>query len=114
LTLIVYAAAAGRVTRLINSDIITDPIRVAAARRGLDNESSPRERHRWLMLHELLECPWCVSMWVTFGFTWVPLYFADNPVAQYVCVALAASYVIGAASPLLERDDTAMEVVKDD
>lgn len=105
LVLVVYALAAARVTKLINSDTILDPVRLAIGARARDSlRRSESERRRWVALFEFLICPWCVGMWVVLGTVWVPLYFASNPVAQYLAVALAVSHLIGAFAPFVSHD----------
>lgn len=112
LALTVYAMAVARLVRLINSDTITDPIRVAVERRARDEARSERERARWSTFSYFLTCPWCVSMWVAFATAWAPLHLAHNQVVQYVAVALAVSYLIGVAATLLPDDDVEYETVE--
>lgn len=110
LVLTVYALAVMRLTRLINDDTVTDPIRVAIARRARDDSRSKAERDRWSTLGYFVGCPWCVSMWLAFATAWIPLFHATNPVARYVAVALAVSHVVGVLSRFASDDD--IEIVK--
>jgi hypothetical protein len=123
----VYVLAVARVTLLINTDRITDPIRVFVAARAVlaqtaANESAAagqeanaagheRRAKRWDLVSYLLGCPWCVSMWITLGTAWLPLHHADNRWVQYICIALAASYLVGLLSRLTEDEDA--EIVAD-
>lgn len=55
------ALAVARVTRLVTQDEITEPLR-----RGVLRRLNPDNRLH-LKLAYLLECPWCVSVWVGAG-----------------------------------------------
>lgn len=105
LVLTVYALAAARVTRLINADTVTDPIRIAVARRARDEGRSETERERWSTLEYFIGCPWCVSMWLAFATVWAPLFFAENRVVQYVAVALAVSHLVGVCARFASDED---------
>lgn len=95
---VIYVLAVMRVTRLINSDTILDPIRLRLA----------KDR----TLSYFFACPWCVSMWLCFGTVWAPIYFADNIGLRYLGFALATSQVVGMAAPLFNDED--IEVVETD
>ena len=109
LVLGIYVLAVARVVRLVNADMILDPLRLAIARRARNMDASPAERKRWTTLFDFIGCPWCVSVWVAFGSAWVPLYQHDNPVARYVTLALAVSQVIGLLSRLDSDDEITVE-----
>lgn len=99
LVLAVYVLAVMRLTRLLNFDTVLDRPRVALVRAVRGNPT----------VVYFITCPWCVGMWVCLATAWVPLYFADNAAARYVAVALAASMVIGLASPLSADPDIVLE-----
>lgn len=117
----VYVLAAARVTRLINVDKIADPIRLAVARRiasavlladeaataGQANieEQHRRRADRWAVAEYFIGCPWCVSIWLCASTTWLPMFFADNRVVQYVGLFLAASMIIGLLAPVSAGDE---------
>lgn len=101
---VVYVLAVMRVTRLINSDAILDPMRVKLVRRF-----GPKSFVVYFVM-----CPWCVGFWVCLGTAWIPMWFAHAAVAQYVGYALAASHLIGLFSPLASNDDSDVEVVEVD
>lgn len=105
LVLVVYALALMRLTRLVNADTITDPVRIAIARRARDESRSPTERARWSTVEYFTGCPWCVSMWLAFATVWVPLFYATNPVARYVAVALAVSHLVGLLARFASDED---------
>ena len=125
---VVWVLAVARVTRLVNQDVVFDPVRLwvasrvrgagdaAAAAEVLDRVGAGRVwrrgERRWLTVEYFLSCPWCVSVWVAGVSAWVPLWFAGNAVAVYVGVVLAASYVVGVAAELLNDEDVAIEEVE--
>jgi hypothetical protein len=126
---VVYTFAVARVVRLINDDVIFDPVRLwvaghaAWAGRIADNgEGIPgleeqsvvwrgRQR-RWNTAVYWLGCPWCVSIWVAAFTVWVPFWHHGNPVAQYVGAVLAVSHVVGVASRW--SSDEELEIVDAD
>lgn len=108
LVLVVYALAVMRVVRLINADTILDPVRIAIARRARDDARSETERGRWSTLEYFTGCPWCVSMWVAAATVWVPMWHADNRVAQYVALVLAVSHLVGVLARFTDADDIAI------
>jgi Protein of unknown function (DUF1360) len=112
LILVIYALAVARITRLINGDTILDRPRLwIAAREKQHREVADAikidpsqvktlEYHesiarRWSTALYFVQCPWCVGMWLTLATAWIPLWYADNAVARYLGVALAASHLIG-------------------
>ena len=125
---VVWVLAVARVTRLVNQDVVFDPVRLwvasrvrgagdaAAAAEVLDRVGAGRVwrrgERRWLTVEYFLSCPWCVSVWVAGVSAWVPLWFAGNAVAVYVGVVLAASYAVGVTAELLNDEDVAIEEVE--
>lgn len=115
---VVYVLAVARVTRLINFDVVFDPVRLwvarrlsAAGRAVRECEGSvggpvvgvlERRRARWGAVSYFLGCPWCVSVWVAGLSAWVPLWHSGNVVAVYVGVVLAVSHVVGVGSGLAD------------
>lgn len=102
LILAIYVLAVARLTRMVNADIILDPVRVAVARRyGADGT-----------LSYFLACPWCVGMWlslllaiptiVVLGWSWWAL----------IPVGLACSHLVGVAAPLASDEDIDIETVE--
>lgn len=122
----VWVLAVARLTRLVNADVVFDPVRIRVARglsaagravRECDGSVRPglvsvleRRRARWSAVSYFLGCPWCVSMWVAGLTAWVPLWHAGNPVAVYAGVVLAASHVVGVAAGLADGGED-IEVV---
>lgn len=104
LILVLYVLACARVTKLINSDVVFDPIRLAAARRARNTEASESEKRRWATLTYFLECAWCVGMWICLAGAYPVVRLIGWPAWALVPVALAASYLIGVASPLAAED----------
>jgi len=127
LVLVIYALAIMRLTRLVNSDTILDPLRIRLADRErqalvLQREAKiagqnaraavmARQRQRWQTANYFMGCPWCVSMWAAAGLTWVPLWFPHNPVAWYLAVMLAFTHVAGLGSRLFVPEVVTVEDV---
>ena len=125
---VVWVLAVARVTRLVNQDVVFDPVRLwvasrvrgageaAAAAEVLDRVGAGRVwrrgERRWSTVEYFLSCPWCVGMWVAAVSAWVPLWHSHNVVAVYVGVVLAASHVVGVAAELLNDDDVVVEEVE--
>ena len=80
LILSIYVLTVASVTRLVNYDVIFDPIRLWPARRAsvakaaaleaeangmpVEHAAATKRLARWLLVCDFLACPWCVSMWV--------------------------------------------------
>lgn len=125
---VVWVLAVMRVTRLVNSDTVLDRPRLAVITRarasradalesralGQDVRAELLERRaqRWATFTYFIQCPWCVSMWVAVLTAWVPLYAADNPVAQYLGAALAASHLVGVCARFADTEE--IEVTEGD
>lgn len=125
---LVYVLAVARVTRLVNQDVVFDPVRLAVARRlssvsraVSELELSGRDglagrlrgvQSRWGAVSYFLGCPWCVSMWLAAATAWIPLWFAGNRVAVYVGVVLAVSHVVGLGARLAD-DGEDVEIVEE-
>lgn len=100
LTLFLWVLALARITRLINSDELTDPLRIWVARRtGLQST--------WTYF---ISCPWCVSFWLAIATAWFPLVLVDLPLWMWVFLAPAGSYITGLMA-VVDPDDT--ELVDD-
>jgi hypothetical protein len=124
LVLAIYVLAVARLTRLVNFDQITDPLRLIPARRRdvarsvadeavahtqLERASVFRQvQHRWGEVYYFLGCPWCVGMWLSLGFAYLPVWVIGWPWWVFVPIGLACSQVIGMASPL-SADDIEIE-----
>lgn len=83
--LVLIALATARITRLITSDRITQPLRTAIVRRLKDGSE----------LAYLLMCDWCVSIYVGFGVTLAWWYFSNTAAFAVAAIALSASYITG-------------------
>lgn len=99
LVLILYALAVLRVTRLVNLDEITDPIRIAAA-----HAFGPESK-----IVYFLQCPWCVSMWLGLGTAWIVPVLTPLPLWLWPFLGLAVSYLAGILAGL-DGDDVEIEV----
>jgi hypothetical protein len=101
LAVVLYVLAVARITRLINADEITDPVRVAIGRRyGFES--------RWFYL---VSCAWCVSFWI--GLATAPLltHALGLPIWWAPLLALAASQLTGLGSQL---DNTDLDIEVED
>lgn len=85
LTFIVAGLATARVTRLITSDVITEPLRIAVIKR-LDSGG----RFAYLLV-----CDWCASVYVgaVMAGTWWA--WGDTKIWLASVLALSASYAAG-------------------
>lgn len=86
--------AVARTTHLITSDRITEDLRI-------------RFMHRvgvTTLLGYLVNCSWCVSIWVAAFSVPVPVYMADRTWPQAVLFSLGASYFTGLMSSIGAED----------
>jgi Protein of unknown function (DUF1360) len=77
--------AVARVTRLINQDVILEDLRAWFVDK-VGGES---------LLAYLVNCAWCVSIWVAVFSLPVPVYMADRTWPQAILFALGASWFTG-------------------
>jgi hypothetical protein len=109
LTLAIYVLACARVTRLINSDTILDPLTVWLAGRARNDEASRSERRRWGTVLYFVECPWCVGMWVCLASGYVPVHLVGWPTWTLIPVGLAASHLVGVFAFAADTEDVTVE-----
>ena len=77
--------AIARITRFLTSDVLFDPVRDRIERRfGSDSR-----------ICYLLSCPWCASIWVAAGVSWVAAAAGAITWAESVPFALLTSYMYG-------------------
>ena len=86
---IVYALAIARATGLITTDYLTKPLRDWLFRK-LNPDKTWHER-----LAYLIECPWCVSVWVAAALVPVAYWWGAHWSVQVAGLILAASQVTG-------------------
>ncbi len=93
--LLIYALAVARVTGLIVTDSITEPVRdkIVAA---LDD----RPGTSGALVAELITCPWCAGMWVSLIAAPLVWFWGESPVMLIPALALAFSQVTGSISHL--------------
>lgn len=102
IAVLLFPVAVARLTRLVNADEITDPIRIFAMKKwGV--ESRPAY---------FLQCPWCVSFWLSIIGAPLVLWPLDLPMILAPLLALAASHLTGLASQL-DRSDADL-IIEDD
>jgi hypothetical protein len=103
-TLVVYVLAVARLTRLVNADIILDPLRVVVARRyGADSTAS-----------YFLGCPWCVGLWLALLLAIPTVAILGWPWWSLIPLGLACSHIVGLAAPLASDEEIDIETVEVD
>lgn len=95
LQLLVYALAVARVTGLITTDSITEPIRDWITVRLDDRPATLGEA-----VSTLITCPWCAGMWVSLIAAPLVWFWGDWPVMLVAAMALAFSQVAGMTNAL--------------
>lgn len=90
LMLLIYALAVARVTGLIVSDSITEPVRDRIVG-WLDD----RPGSAGALIAELIQCPWCAGMWVSLIAAPLAWFLGDSPILLIPALALAFSQVTG-------------------
>lgn len=97
--LVLYALAVYRLTRLVVSDLITEPLRhrlsISAYPPGADVDHPRRPVWGWVV--DLVGCPWCVSVWIAAGWAGFAC-LLPRPVSALLAFVLAASAVAGLLS----------------
>ena len=99
LLVVLAIGATMRLTRLVNEDAITEPIRSWFFRRDGD-ELEPDEIGRWAYF---ITCPWCVSIWVGALVAYTAIWWGDNRVVVTGLLALTCSVATGIIAGLLDR-----------
>lgn len=99
LVLVLYVLTTARLTRLVTTDKIGQPIRSWAVRRWPARpvpeswpEDAPRPQ-RWVPF--LLHCAWCFGFWVALALVWPVLAVAGLPWWWFLGLVLACSYAVG-------------------
>lgn len=80
----VVAVAAARITRLITTDDLTDPIRLWIA-----------ETYQSDWVDKLFSCDWCMGFWVSLFAVVFHLNFPTNPILTLIFLSLAVSEAVG-------------------
>lgn len=78
--------AGHRLTRLVTEDVITSPIREKIFKKY------PPTQESWSYA---LTCPWCASIWLSFGIVIFRRVFPEvwNPIAEGLALSSAASLI---------------------
>lgn len=90
LQLLVYALAVMRLDGLIRADGITEDAR-GALLAWLDD----RPKTLGKFIADVLECPWCLSIWIGAVAAILVWFFGDHPVMLIPALMLAFSQVTG-------------------
>lgn len=89
---IIDALAVARITRLLTEDRVpVGWLRDRVKREAWKHHDASRATHDEPYVVELLECPWCMSVWVALAV----LFLRRLPGWNYLARVLAASYVTG-------------------
>jgi hypothetical protein len=97
--LIIYALAVMRVTGLITTDTITEPLRdkLTHPQKGWLDQT-PGSLGHWLS--DLITCQWCMSRWVATPTVFLVWHVGDSPGLLIPATILALSQVTGMFSHL--------------
>lgn len=93
--LVIYALAVARVTGLVVSDTITEPVRDK-----LIGWLDDRPATAGAFLAALIQCPWCAGMWISMAAAPLVWFWGWSPVMLIPALALAMSQVTGMISGL--------------
>jgi hypothetical protein len=88
MTVILTLLAVARVTRLVTTDVITEPVRNAVVRRLLGRDPEHK-------LAYLLVCDWCASVYTGAAAAGAWCAWGETMPFKGVVLALSASYVTG-------------------
>jgi hypothetical protein len=88
LALLVIGATA-RLARLVTADSITDPFRAWVNRKA----KKKLGRKVWTWFDDLINCPWCVGLWLSMAVGYVAVFFPTNRFVLGGMMALTASWV---------------------
>lgn len=102
IALSLFVLTAARLTRLVNADIIGDPVRVRAARwRGPDST-----------LVYFLGCVWCVGLWLSLLLAIPTVAYLGWPWWSLLPLGLSASHIVGLLARLDDDEDIDIETVE--
>jgi hypothetical protein len=94
--------AVARLTRLVTKDTITAPARDWIEARA----KKAGGRKLWGKVDDLVNCPWCVSVWVSAPVALAAVFLPRNRLVRAGLVALTSSW-LAANIQIREPDDTA-------
>lgn len=97
--------AVAEVTYLITAARISDDARIWFMHRRW--HGGPNS-----MLADFVNCPWCMSVWISAASTAVPVYMAGRTWPQAILLAFGAAFCTG-VSARLYADDSVIEVTED-
>lgn len=90
IVLLVLSAVTYRVSRFIVHDSLID-----APRNKIYDWLEHREHPFWLKIHELIGCPWCITIWIAAGAVAVHhVVVEDVPVPIWTWLAVATGSLI--------------------
>jgi hypothetical protein len=88
--LVIYALAVARLTGLVVADSITEDLRD-----GFIGWLDDRPKTLGAFVAELIQCPWCASIWIGAALAPLVWLWGSSPVMLVPAVALAFSQLTG-------------------
>lgn len=85
---VVTVGAIARLTRLVTGDSITQP-----ARAWINRHAKRANRRAWTWFDDLINCPWCVSIWISVPTAVIVMWNHSNRLVFAALVALSASWI---------------------
>lgn len=111
LVLVIYVLTVASLTRLVNYDVIFDPVRVWVAKRGsrahtaavqaadaqmqTEYDSAMTRYRRWTLFADFLACPWCVSPWIAGVTVTAPIIVIGWPWWTFPWIVFATRHLVG-------------------
>lgn len=89
LVVVLVIGTVARITRFITADSLTDPPRAWINARA----KAKLGRRVWRYLDDLVNCPWCVSIWVGLATSYIVLWNWSNRFILASMIALTASWI---------------------
>lgn len=125
LILSIYVLTVASVTRLVNYDVIFDPIRLWPARRAsvahtaakeaeangmaVEHAAAMKRYTRWVLVCDFMACPWCVSMWVAAATAPAVILLTGWSWWTLPPLALSARYLVGFCDRWVSEDLTIVD-----
>lgn len=95
---VLAALATYRLTRLVTADALLEPVR--------ERLEAYCEKHGWLRAVYLLNCDWCLSIWIAPAPALAVTLWPDNRAITVALLVLTFSAVTGLASTVEKHLDT--------
>lgn len=89
IVIVLIVGSAARLTRFVTADSLLLPFRVAVNRKA----KAKLGRKVWTWFDDLINCPWCVGLWISIGCGYVGILWWSNRFVLGGMVALTASWI---------------------